>query len=182
MSADIIAIIEKYYPKNISAFELAYDTSDEQVALKELKSKFDERWPVFVDRMVLKFRHEYVDDRTDCEPGNRCIIYCYRNNFLFEIVVHISRMVEYFFFWVKKHSVNTRLVQMRWIGIQTNHPFPEVENEVHYILQAIKEIYNYTLMTEELAYTPIPYISTQNRQLGEARILDLVFADTDLSS
>ena len=45
MSADIIAIIEKYYPKNISAFELAYDTSDEQVALKELKSKFDERWP-----------------------------------------------------------------------------------------------------------------------------------------
>ena len=180
MKADIIAIIEQYYPKNISSFDPIYGTTQQNLALIELKREIDKRWTAFIERVTLKFGHEYVRDRSDNEPGNRCVIYCYTNNLLFEIVVHISRMVEYFFFLVKKNSVNVHLVQTKQIGVAINSAFEEVEEEMQFIIAAIKDVYNYNIMPEELAYTQLPFIATRNKTLGQSTVFNAVFADTEL--
>ena len=180
MNRNIIAILEKYYPKNISSYDTVYNSTPESKSLSELKSKADPRWSAFINLMTEKFQSYYVSDRTDNEVGNRCVIYCYRNSYLFEIVVHVSRIGNYFFFRVKKCSVNTELVQTKEVGSIVNRAFKEGEADIRYILDCIKHIYNFDIMSEELAYTIVPHISTNSKQLGEARVFDAVFGDTDL--
>jgi hypothetical protein len=180
MNEDIIAAIEEYYPKNISSFDAKYDSTDQCVALSELKRQFDVRWSTFIDRMISNFGSEYVVDRSDNEPGNRCVIYLYRGDLLFEVVVHISRILPYFFYSAKKLLVN--MAQIRTTKVQSinNGAFSEILDEVENTVKAIKAIYNYQIMPVELAHTLVPHISTKNKGLQEATIFHAVFADTDI--
>lgn len=180
MNEDIIAAIEKYYPKNISSFDATYDSTDQCVALSELKRRFDVRWNTFIDRMILNFGNEYVMDRSDNEPGNRCVIYLYRSDLLFEVVVHIARILPYFFYSAKKLLVNIAQIKTTEVRSVDNSAFPEIRDEVEIIVKEITTIYNYEIMPVQFANKLLPDISTKNKNLGEATIFHAVFSDTDI--
>jgi hypothetical protein len=180
MEEAIIAAIQKYYPTGISSFDSQYDATKEYLALSELKNNVDARWKSFIDRMILKFGAEYVRDRSDNEPGNRCVIYIYQGDNLFEIVVHVSRIVRYYYYLIKKLTVDQAKVTTTQIDAVTNSMFSEIDTQVHAIIQTIEDIYNYSLMSQEAAETVLPNISTKNRNLGEATIFHAIFADAHI--
>lgn len=180
MDDDIISTIYKFYPRNVSGFSEEYYSTQEYHNLSSKIAGKDQRWDNFFADMKQKFGDEYVRDRSDEEPCGRCVIYAFHENFVFEFVIHISSLIDYYSFYVRKAVINNANPGMQEVGRLVNNTFPEVESECNFILNSIKLHYNYQLMAEDFGKMLVPDISTNNKDLGETTIFDAVFADTEL--
>lgn len=180
MKDSIISLIYNFYPKNISYFDDAYYSTPEYFNLRNIIKKEDPRWPKLVTDLSSRFRSDYVRDRTDGEPGNRCIIYTFQQELLYEIVIHISKMVDYHSFYVKKIFVDKINIYSKELEKAINTGFPEIESELEFILNAIKLHYGFPLMPRDISEIPVPDISTLQKDLGKTTIFDAVFAGSEL--
>jgi hypothetical protein len=121
-----------------------------------------------------------VRDSSQREPGRRCIIFIYHKDVLFEFVIHISLLVTYYSYYIKKHLVNREHVLTRELEKIENAVFPEIEQECKFILETISTIYNYELMQIEISNIPLPDVSTKNKDSGTTIVFNAIFADTEL--
>jgi hypothetical protein len=178
--SEILTVIHHYYPKGISSFSEDYYASKEFGHLIELLSKKRAEWTNVLQQLSALLHHEYVHDRTDNEPSNRCVLYIRKAEFLFETVMHVSMIVPAMAFTVKKMLVDDQNISTKEIAVITNEFFSEIQKEGKLILQIIRNHFNYSIMPPAKFGIIIPDISTKNKELGSATIFDAIFADTIL--
>ncbi|HSC54813.1 MAG TPA: hypothetical protein VLC98_14370 [Phnomibacter sp.] len=178
--AELLTIIHRYYPQGISSFNEDYYASKEYRRLVELLSHKREGWTSVLQQLSAAFHHEYVRDRTDNEPSNRCVLYIRKGEFLFETVMHVSMLVPALAFSVKKILVNDQEISSKEIAVLTNEFFAEIHKEGGLLLKIIQSIFSYDMMPPSEFAIIIPDISTKNKELGSATVFDAIFADTIL--
>ncbi len=180
MQKDLIQSIYKFYPKNVSSFTTEYYETKEFKELRQAISVRGTHWQLFIEELANYFGDDYVRDRSDAEPSNRCIIFINKDNLLFEFVLHISLLANAYTYYVKKHLVDRNAIYTREIDIQINEIFVEIEKEGKIILLTLKKYYDYPLFAECNYNLIIPDVSTKNKELGQVTLFNALFSDADL--
>lgn len=175
----LIALIYNFYPKNISAFDDAYDFTPEYFNRRNAIKKEDPRWPNLLTELLSKFRSEYVRDITCGEPANTCAIYIFKQDLIYEVTIHISKLADYYSFYVKKAFVDKINLYTKELEKVMNTGLPEIETEIEFILNAIQRHFNHSLIPQHISDTLIPDICTQDKGFGKTTIFDALFGYTD---
>ena len=178
--SEIVEHLYKFYPRNISYYDEAYSSTEEYNRLATaISNKSKREWIDFLSELSTRFTKERVIDRTDAEPANRCVIYIYKEDLIFELVIHVSMIINLSSFFVRKAFVDRDIPMMRPLGFQWNKPLPEIEEEVDFILKSLKSLYpEYEIMPEGYNEILIPDIASRDKLLGQTSIFTAAFANT----
>lgn len=176
---EIINQVYKFYPKNVTAFEEPYYSTDEyKYQLLTTSNRRSEKWMTFLFEIRDLF---YAHDRSDHEPSNRIVINILKDTHGFEMVIHISLLVNYYSFYAKKYRWDKASGRSTFLEKINNDVFPEIEPEWKIILDKLKTHYpDYQIMPEEYSKVSLLDISTVNQDLGEVTIHHAVFAHCEI--
>lgn len=176
----LLQLIYKFYPRNISSFNAEYNETSEIKKLSKAMAVPRKDWQNFIFKMEKAFGSDYIRDRSDEEPSNRCVIFIQKDNLLFEFVLHISLLVKLYAYYVKKHLVFKEAIYTKEIDMRENDVFEEIEEEGRFIIQSLKMHFAYSILSKNDYNLIVPDISTKNKDLGQATIYNAIFSDTVL--
>lgn len=172
--------IYNYYPYGLSSSDPLYYNTPENKRLTEKLESFDNKWIAFFNELLKNFSAEYVRDRSDEEPSHRCVIFIHMGDFLFELVLYVSRLCELYTFYCKKHQVDSSKLRTTEIEKRVNKCFKEIKAECDFMFMQLDKYFDYDLADENWYHTLIPTIATRNKDLGQATIFNAFFSDTEL--
>lgn len=190
---EILTSLYHYYPQNISAYSVNYDTSLEIFHLQYVLDSFQKNngeWLHFInvlhERLGKSFFIRDTSTLSTLNVSYSVLANCTKEGQRYAIVLHHSLLLPYHCYYVVEYNAISRedLYELHknnsvpdyGIKIYWNSSVPALEKEVELVLSCYEEHMGSLEFPTDLLNYIVPNVATQQKEANTVTMFDLLFS------